>query len=202
MRVKLDLRPRDYIETERAPVHIGRILALVIVVLFIGVSSASFVYGFFLSRSLRTERVQLQDYIMRMQEQGGRMTAELRRLQGQVQDYGKALVILQQELPSIEFLSVLEKALPQGVWLEKMDISAGRVSMSGFAFTENDVVSFGRALSEATVIDSVGFPVTSRVRQDSGASVRFSLDCKIRDIMSIAATVPSIMEQPGEVQER
>jgi Tfp pilus assembly protein PilN len=201
MRVKLDLRPRDYIETERAPVHIGRILALVIVVLFIGVSSASFVYGFFLSRSLRTERVQLQDYIMRMQEQGGRMTAELRRLQGQVQDYGKALVILQQELPSIEFLSVLEKALPQGVWLEKMDISAGRVSMSGFAFTENDVVSFGRALSEATVIDSVGFPVTSRVRQDSGASVRFSLDCRIKDIMSVSATVPPVKEHSGEVQE-
>ncbi len=201
MRVKLDLRPRDYIETERAPIHIGRILALVIVVLFIGVSSASFVYGFFLSRSLRTERVQLQDYIMRMQEQGGRMTAELRRLQGQVQDYGKALVILQQELPSIEFLSVLEKALPQGVWLEKMDISAGRVSMSGFAFTENDVVSFGRALSEATVIDSVGFPVTSRVRQDSGASVRFSLDCRIKDIMSVSATVPPVKEHSGEVQE-
>ncbi len=201
MRVKLDLRPRDYIDTERAPVHIGRILALVIVVLFIGVSSASFVYGFFLSRSLRTERVQLQEYINRMQEQGGRMTAELRRLQGQVQDYGKALVILQQELPSIEFLSVLEKALPQGVWLEKMDISAGRVSMSGFAFTENDVVSFGRALSEATVIDSVGFPVTSRVRQDSGASVRFSLDCRIKDIMSVSATVPPDKEPSGEVQE-
>ncbi|MDO9508227.1 MAG: PilN domain-containing protein [Thermovirgaceae bacterium] len=191
MRVKLDLRPRDYIDTEKTPVHFGRIAALVIVLLFVGVSSATFIYGFFLSRSLRSERVQLESYIERMQEQGTRMNVELKRLQTQVKDYGKALLILQQELPSIEFLSVLEKALPGGVWLEKVDISAGIAALSGFAFTENDVVSFGRALSEASVIESVGFPVTSRIRQDGGASVRFSLDCRIRDIMSIGSRIDS-----------
>lgn len=113
------------------------------------------------------------------------MNAELKRLQSRMKDYGKALVILQQELPSVEFFSVLEKALPPGVWVEKADIAAGKVSLSGFAFTENDVVSFGRALSDASVIKSVAFPVTSRVRQESGATVRFSLDCGLRDIMSI-----------------
>ncbi|MDT8285446.1 MAG: hypothetical protein RQ767_07940, partial [Thermovirgaceae bacterium] len=50
---------------------------------------------------------------------------------------------------------------------------------------ENDVVSFGRSLSEASVISSVGFPVTSRVREDERVLVRFSLKCRISDIMSI-----------------
>lgn len=185
MTVKLDLRPRDYIETEKAPLHVGRIAALLIAVLFVAVSLSTFIFGLFLSRSLRAERVQLESYMERMQEQGARMNTELKRLQSQMKDYGKALVILQRELPSIELLSVLERALPAGVWIEKADIESGRASLSGFAFTENDIVSFGRALSEASVVESVGFPVTSRVRQESGASVRFSLDCGIRDIMSI-----------------
>ncbi|HPK07908.1 MAG TPA: PilN domain-containing protein, partial [Aminivibrio sp.] len=179
---------------ESKPVHLGRIAALIILVLFVGVSTITFVYGLVLSRSLRAERLDLQMNIDRMQEQSGRMTAELRRLQAQYQDYGKALAILQRELPSVEFLGVLERALPPGVWLERMSIS---VAMAGFAFTENDVVSFGRALSEALVVTSVGFPVTTRVRQESGASVRFSLDCSIRDIMSITPAT----EDDGQVQE-
>ena len=197
MSVKLDLRPLDYVEAESKPVHLGRIAALIILVLFVGVSTITFVYGLVLSRSLRAERLDLQMNIDRMQEQSGRMTAELRRLQAQYQDYGKALAILQRELPSVEFLGVLERALPPGVWLERMSISAGKVAMAGFAFTENDVVSFGRALSEALVVTSVGFPVTTRMRQESGASVRFSLDCSIRDIMSITPAP----EDDGQVQE-
>jgi len=201
MRVKLDLRPRDYIETEKTPLHIERIAALLISVLFVGISCATFAFGLFLSRTLRAERVQLESYIERMQEQGARMNAELRRLQSQMNDFGKALVILQQELPSIEFLSVLERSLPEGVWLEKADISSGKVSLSGFAYTENDVVSFGRALSEASVIESVGFPVTSRVKQENGGSVRFSLECRIRDIMSIGQKATPLEEVPGGVAD-
>lgn len=115
MSVKLDLRPLDYVEAESKPVHLGRIAALIILVLFVGVSTITFVYGLVLSRSLRAERLDLQMNIDRMQEQSGRMTAELRRLQAQYQDYGKALAILQRELPSVEFLGVLERALPPGV---------------------------------------------------------------------------------------
>lgn len=185
MRIKLDLRPRDYIDAEKTQVRFGRLVALVIVLLFVLVSSSTFIYGFFLSRSLRTERMQLENQIELMQEQGARINTELKRLQTQVKNYGKALMLLQQELPSIEFLSVLEMALPPGVWLDKVDISAGSVSLSGFAFTENDVVSFGRSLSEASVITSVGFPVTSRVREDDRVLVSFSLKCRISDIMSI-----------------
>ncbi len=185
MSVKLDLRPWDYVEAEKKTVHVGRILALIILLLFVMVSSVTFAYGLTLSRKLRAERMDLQVSIDRMQEQVARMTGELNRLKAQYQDYGKALMILQKELPSVEFLGVLERVLPPGVWLERVSISAGKVAMAGFAFTENDVVSFGRGLTEAEIVRSVGFPVTSRVQQQSGASVRFSLDCGIGDIMSI-----------------
>lgn len=198
MSVKLDLRPWDYVEAEKKTVHVGRILALIILLLFVIVSTVTFFYGLTLSRKLRAERMDLQVSIDRMQEQVARMTGELNRLKAQYQDYGKALMILQKELPSVEYLGVLERALPPGVWLERVSISAGKVAMAGFAFTENDVVSFGRALTEAEIVRSVGFPVTSRVQQQSGASVRFSLDCAIGDIMSITPAAAETAEAaPG-----
>ena len=186
MSLKLDLRPIDYIESERKPVQLKRTVALVLVVLFVGVSAVTFIYGLVLSRSLRAERMELASNIERMLQQSGKLGTELKKQQALYQDFGKALVLLQKELPSVEFLGVLERTLPPGVWLQKAGLSPGKAALSGFAYTENDVVSFGRALSEASVVSSVGFPVTTRVRQESGASVRFSLDCGIRDIMSIA----------------
>ncbi len=198
MSVKLDLRPWDYVEAEKKTVHLGRIVALIVLLLFVIVSSVTFFYGMTLSRKLRAERMDLQAGIDRMQEQVARMTGELNRMKAQYQDYGKALLILQKELPSVEFLGILERALPPGVWLERVSITAGKVTMAGFAFTENDVVSFGRSLSEADVVQSVGFPVTSRVQQEAGASVRFSLDCAIRDIMSITPAAAQASEAVPE----
>ena len=197
MSLKLDLRPVDYIESERKPVQLKRTAALVLVVLFVGVSAVTFIYGLVLSRSLRAERMELASNIERMLQQSGKLGTELKKQQALYQDFGKALVLLQKELPSVEFLGVLERTLPPGVWLQKAGLSPGKAALSGFAYTENDVVSFGRALSEASVVSSVGFPVTTRVRQESGASVRFSLDCGIRDIMSIAPG----RDEPAELGE-
>ena len=191
MSLKLDLRPVDYIESERKPVQLKRTAALVLVVLFAGVSAVTFIYGLVLSRALRAERMELQADIDRMMVQSGQLGAELKKQRARYQDFGKALALLQKELPSVEFLGSLERTLPPGVWLQKAALSPGKAALSGFAYTENDVVSFGRALSEASVVSSVGFPVTTRVRQESGASVRFSLDCGIRDIMSISAGAPA-----------
>ncbi|MEA3508523.1 MAG: PilN domain-containing protein, partial [Synergistota bacterium] len=77
---------------------------------------------------------------------------------------------------------VLEKALPPSVWLGEMSVSGNGVALSGTAYSENDVVSFARAMTEAPVVASVGFPVTSRVRSGNGGAVRFTLDCVLSDL--------------------
>jgi Tfp pilus assembly protein PilN len=202
MSLKLDLRPIDYIESERKPVQLKRTAALVLVVLFAGVSLVTLIYGLVVSRSLRAERLDLQSDIDMKMVQTGKLGAELKKQQARYQDFSKALALLQKELPSVEFLGSLEQTLPTGVWLQKASLSPGKAALSGFAYTENDVVSFGRALSEVSVVSSVGFPVTTRVRQESGASVRFSLDCGIRDIMSIAADASEEGSGHGEVASR
>ncbi len=115
MSVKLDLRPWDYVEAEKKTVHLGRIVALIVLLLFVIVSSVTFFYGMTLSRKLRAERMDLQAGIDRMQEQVARMTVELNRMKAQYQDYGKALMILQKELPSVNSWASLNGPPPRSV---------------------------------------------------------------------------------------
>jgi hypothetical protein len=66
-------------------------------------------------------------------------------------------------------------------------VGKGKVSMTGNAFTENDVVDLGRSLMEADVVAAVGFPVTSRVTREGESVIRFSLDVQIKDLMELHA---------------
>lgn len=190
MRVKLDLRPAHYIDTARKKVDWARIVAAVLVLSFLLVAGVTFGYGLVVSRAMKAERLALQNRIEQLQFQNVSLGKELNRLKAVEEDYRSALGLLQQELPSLEFLTVLERALPPTVWLETTRVGAGRVAMSGNAFTENDVVDFGRSLMEADVVQSVGFPVTSRVTREGESVIRFTLDVQIRSLMELHAQSP------------
>ena len=168
----------------------ARIVASVLVFSFLLVSGFTFGYGLVVSRSLKSERISLQNRIERLQMQNVTLGKELDRLKTVEEDYRSALGILQQELPSLEFLAVLENALPRTVWLETASVQKGRVAISGNAFTENDVVDFGRSLMEAPVVRAVGFPVTSRITREGESVIRFDLDVGIKDIMELHAESP------------
>jgi Tfp pilus assembly protein PilN len=185
MRVKLDLRPAHYVETAQKRIDWARIVAAVLVLSFLLVAGVTFGYGLVVSRALKAERVSLQNRIEQLQMQNVKLGKELDRLKAVEEDYRSALGLLQQELPSLEFLTVLERALPPTVWLETASVGKGKVSMTGNAFTENDVVDFGRSLMEADVVQAVGFPVTSRVTREGESVIRFSLDVQIKDLMEL-----------------
>ncbi len=187
MRVKLDLRPAHYVETAQKRIDWARIVASVLVLSFLLVAGFTFGYGLVVSRAMKAERLALQDRIQQLQFQNVKLGKELDRLVAAEEDYRSALALLQQELPSLEFFTVLERALPPTVWLETASVNKGKVAMTGSAFTENDVVDFGRALMEADVVEAVGFPVTSRVTREGESIIRFSLDVQIRDLMELHA---------------
>ncbi|MFP4482466.1 MAG: PilN domain-containing protein [Thermovirgaceae bacterium] len=187
MRVKLDLRPAHYVETAQKRVDWPRIVAAVLVLSFLLVAGVTFGYGLIVSRAMKAERIDLQNRIEQLQLQNIKLGKELDRLKAVEEDYRSALGLLQQELPSLEFLTGLERALPPTVWLETTSVGKGKVSMTGNAFTENDVVDFGRSLMEADVVESVGFPVTSRVTREGESVISFSLDVQIKDLMELHA---------------
>ena len=174
-------------ETAKKRIDWARIVAAVLVSSFLLVAGVTFGYGLVVSRALKAERVSLQKRIEQLQMQNVKLGKELDRLKAVEEDYRGALGLLQQELPSLEFFTVLERALPPTVWLETASVGKGKVSMTGNAFTENDVVDFGRSLMEADVVAAVGFPVTSRVTREGESVIRFSLDVQIRDLMELHA---------------
>lgn len=182
MRIKFDLRPEQYVATVKEPLNIGRIVALVLITASLFASAATFSYGLVLSRALRSERVMLQQRAETMQLQNMKLGKELTRLRKEEETYRKALALIEKEIPSLEFMGVLEKALPPGVWLGEMSVSGSGVTLSGTAYSENDVVSFARAMTDAPVVASVGFPVTSRVRSGNGGAVRFTLACVLSEL--------------------
>lgn len=189
MKIKLDLRPQSYAESVSRGVDLAKIVATVLVLSFLVVSLTSFGYGFFLSKDLKKQRLALQNRIEALQVQNIKLGKELKRLKEKEADYQSALSLIEKELPSIEFLASLEKALPASVWLEKISISKGKVDLSGKAFTENDVVSFGKALLDAPVVKAVGFPVTNRVEQDGQSVVTFSLSAFLGEFKDLRSAL-------------
>ncbi|SRR6056297_3614165 len=191
MKIKLDLRPE---KTPRKTINTGglsRFIAFIIVFAFIAVSGLTLVYAGLKFHYMKASILSVQNNISRLQTQDTRLSKELDRLKAEENNYNEALKLLESELPTLEFLSLLENALPEGVWLDSMQIKPGNVSLKGRAYGENDVVLFAKALSDSRLVGEVSFPDTSRGRPDAdGISVvSFSFSCQIATITDIP--VPS-----------
>jgi len=129
----------------------------------------------------------VQNDIDRLQVQDNRLGGELERLQAEENNYREALKLLKSDLPTLEFLALLENAQPEGVWLETIQIKPGTVFLKGKAWEENDVVIFAKALLDNRLVYDVGFPETSRGRPgpDGMSIVDFSFSCQIVSITDI-----------------
>ena len=185
MKIKIDLRPRELIEQKKHGVNFALIIVTVIFLSFVAVSGTTFVYGYVTSRSLQAEVSRLNDDIAMLTAQNRRLSNEIQRLSLQEKMYGNALALLREELPTLEFLEAVEKALPKGVWLSSAAQKQGSAELKGFSYNENDIVVFARGLIDTGVVPNVAFPVTKRTKLDGAAVVDFSLSCSVGAIESI-----------------
>lgn len=186
MNVKIDLRPDKQAKPKVSTVGFSKYIAVLLILAFVVVSGLTLVYGALKSHYMKAEILQTEKSISRLTTQNTRIVEELNRLQGQEKIYTDALKLLQDELPTIEFLSLLEQNLPVGVWLNSINIKRGSVSLKGNAYGENDVVLFARGLLESELVMSVSFPDTRRGKEKDGIPmVDFSFTCQIRDIAQI-----------------
>lgn len=188
MKVRIDLRPRELVEQKKNGVNIGLIIVTVVFLSFIVVSGTTFVYGYMTSRSLQMQVSRLNDDIAILTAQNRRLSNEIQRLSEQEKMYGNALALLREELPTLEFLEAVEKALPKGVWLSSVTQRERKAEMKGFAYNENDIVVFARGLIDTGVVPNVDFPVTRRTTLNGAAVVDFSLSCGVGTIDTIGKT--------------
>ena len=185
MKIKIDLRPRELVERKKNGVNFALIIVTVIFLSFVAVSGTTFVYGYVTSRSLQAEVSRLNDDIAMLTAQNRRLSNEIARLSLQEKMYGNALALLREELPTLEFLEAVEKALPKGVWISSAAQKQGSAELKGFSYNENDIVVFARGLIDTGVVPNVAFPVTKRTKLNGTAVVDFSLSCSVGAIESI-----------------
>lgn len=191
MNIQIDLRPEKQAKPKVSTAGLSKYVAVLLILAFVAVSGLTLVYGALKSHFMSAEIRQTEKAIARLTTQNTRLVGELKRLQGEEKLYTDALKLLQDELPTLEFLSLLEQNLPVGVWLSSINLGPGAVSLKGNAYAENDVVIFARGLSESDLVTYVSFPDTQRGQERDGIPmVSFSFSCQIRNIASISSRVP------------
>ena len=124
-----------------------------------------------------------------------KLTLEGKRLDGYIAQnkekldlYEKALSLLREDIPSVEFFSAVMASLPNEVWLSQVRLVPGRADVEGYAFAENDVAAFALKLLNASVTSSISPLVTSKETKKGKDEyertlVKFSFTCDIKDFL-------------------
>lgn len=188
MTVKVDLRPQGVKIAEKRKVDIPRVVAVVLLLVFIVVSCFTSVYGVFVLRQLTAQRQLLEASVEKLTLEGKRLDGYIVQNKEKLNLYEKALALMQEDIPSIEFFSAVMASLPDSVWLSQVRLSAGRADVEGYAFAENDVAAFAFKLLNATVVNSISPLVTSKETkrerdQAERTLVKFSFSCDVKDFM-------------------
>jgi len=188
MNVKIDLSLDRQSKPKTSAAGLSKYVAVMLLLMFVFVSASTMVYGALKSHYMKSEIRSSENAISRLSIQNASLSNELKRLQQQEKIYTDVLDLLQNELPSVEFLSLLEENLPAGVWLNSVKMQGGSVSLTGNAYGENDVVLFARGLLDSELVKSVSFPDTRRGSNEGGMPVvDFGFTCQINDIVHISS---------------
>ena len=190
MNVKIDLRPDKQAKPKVSVAGFSKYAAILLLLAFVLVSGLTILYGALKSHYMKAEIRQTEIALSRLSIQDAKLSGELKRLKQQEKIYTDALDLLQDELPTVEFLSLLEQNLPVGVWLDSISIQKGSVGLTGNAYGENDVVLFARGLLDSDLVKSVSFPDTRRGKDKDGMPVvDFGFTCQINDMAHLSSKV-------------
>lgn len=180
MSVKFNLLPHEYsLQRPKEKINFSRVIALLLLLLFVGVSSMSLFLGFLRINSLKNEYKDLVVKRNVIMTQNQKMTSEHERLKNTEKIMNASLIVLQKELPLLEFFRQIELSMPDSVWLTSIKAGEEKVAMGGYSYNEGDVVLFATGLIQSPTISQVGFPNTKRVSKNGESLVAFKLTCQL-----------------------
>ena len=190
MTVKVDLRPLGVKIFEKKKVDLPRVVALVLILVFVVVSCFTTVYGIFVLKELSAERQALEASVEKLTQESKRLDGYIAEVTKQLDLYGKALALLREDVPSIEFFTAATAALPENVWLSDVQLVPGKANVNGYAFAENDIAAFALKLLNASVVSSISPLVTSKEERKGSEGlgqtlVKFSFSCTVKDLVGM-----------------
>ena len=190
MTVKVDLRPLGVKIFEKKKVDLPRVVALVLILVFVVVSCFTTVYGIFVLKELSAERQALEASVEKLTQESKRLDGYIAEVTERLDLYGKALALLREDIPSIEFFTAATAALPENVWLSDVQLVPGEANINGYAFAENDIAAFALKLLNASIVSSISPLVTSKEERKGSegqgqALVKFSFSCTVKDLVGM-----------------
>jgi len=190
MTVKVDLRPLGVKIFEKKKVDLPRVVALVLILVFVVVSCFTTVYGIFVLKELSAERQALEASVEKLTQESKRLDGYIAEVTERLDLYGKALALLREDIPSIEFFTAATAALPENVWLSDVQVIPGKANVNGYAFAENDIAAFALKLLNASVVSSISPLVTSKEERKGSEGqeqtlVKFSFSCTVKDLVGM-----------------
>jgi len=83
------------------------------------------------------------------------------------------------DIPSVELLTVIAKMLPEGITIETLSMTSGRLSLSGIGRNEEEILQFANDLHMAPFANIVSVPVISPANRNGVNMRSFKLDCTL-----------------------
>ena len=80
----------------------------------------------------------------------------------------------------VKIMNEFSTLLPNGVWLQNMSVSAGSISLDGYAFTNSDIVSYVDNIKNSPMFHEVYLQESKSVEVEKAALYMFKLTCKLK----------------------
>lgn len=106
-----------------------------------------------------------------------RFEKEQATLQGQI---NAIETIKRDRLREVRVLDYIQREIPEKVWLQKLDLQDGRLSISGFATADSELTTFMDGLQRSAYLKEVLLVrSTEAVIPDMGTVKRFEISCNL-----------------------
>jgi hypothetical protein len=168
-------------------------------VVFVCLSLFNIVNTMFKLRDVRAELGEKRSDQMIVNDSSERLLQainELRALKDMATSY---IEFTRQELPTVEFLSALEGAIPNGLKVTDISIRQGNVMMRGASMTDQEIVEFSSRLDGIkNIVIKVDAPVTTKNTINNRIISNFTITCNIKSVAAIASATAAAMREAAE----
>jgi hypothetical protein len=185
MVVKLDLRLPGKETREERESGYKHLLLFTSVFIFAIAGTLVFTVGGWQLYSLRTQRQELKDGAFSNSRKIAIMDKELGRITGDMSILESKIDYMLSDIPSVELLTALAKILPEGITIETLSMTSGRLSLSGIGRNEEEILQFANDLHLAPFANIVSVPVISPANRNGVNMRSFKLDCTLFPIEQI-----------------
>ena len=192
MQVLFDLRPPYLVQMQSQRVDVWRLLSVVFFLMFLILSVFNIGYTAVNLRSVMKELTAQTGEQMSVRDQSVTLAATIKNMQALKTRVVAYLEFTKAELPSVEFMKILEDVVPAGLKISALDVRPGNVRMRGSALGDDEINALVTNLAAMRyIVTKVDAPVTTKSTIGSRLISDFTLTCDIRSVLDIAADDPN-----------